>query len=74
MGLAVAIGKGARDVAWFVRGVLGEDAYEKYVAHYESHRAATGTDDSERGELMTPREFWRDHADRQDRNPQGRCC
>jgi uncharacterized short protein YbdD (DUF466 family) len=23
---------------------------------------------------MTEREFWRDHSDRQDANPQGRCC
>ncbi|SEM76832.1 YbdD/YjiX family protein [Cryobacterium sp. TMT1-3] len=71
MALLAGVRKGARSVAWFFKGVLGEDAYEKYVAHHEAD-AACGT----RAEhpLMTEREFWRDQTDRQDANPQGRCC
>ncbi len=62
--------RGARDVAWFWRGVVGEDAYDKYRAHVESRR----TDGEPDHPLMTEREFWRDRTDRQDARPQGRCC
>jgi uncharacterized short protein YbdD (DUF466 family) len=73
---------GARSVVWFVRGVMGEDAYEKYLLHYEAVHGNGGDqerDGSEHGHgpaprPMTEREFWRDHSDRQDNNPQGRCC
>jgi uncharacterized short protein YbdD (DUF466 family) len=58
-------------VAWFIRGVLGEDAYDKYREHY----AATHPDaDSSQHPPMSEREFWRDRADRQDAHPEGRCC
>jgi uncharacterized short protein YbdD (DUF466 family) len=65
-----AVRKGARDFAWFFKGVMGEDAYEKYKAHYEAAHATGGPDQP----LMTEREFWRDMTDRQESNPQGRCC
>ena len=62
--------QGARSALWFVRGVMGEDAYDKYLAHHEAvHR-----DSDEAPPVMSKREFWRDLTDRQDRNPQGRCC
>jgi len=61
-----AVRAGAGGVAWFVRGVLGEDAYDKYAAHH----AATHDDEP----AMTEREFWRDQTRRQEQNPQGRCC
>lgn len=55
-----------RGFAQYFSGVLGADAYAKYLEH---HRAAG------HGEApLTEREFWRDRTDRQDRNPQGRCC
>ena len=67
-----AVRTGARGVAWFVRGVLGEDAYDKYAAH---HAATHGRGGEGGGEpVMTEREFWRDQTDRQQQNPQGRCC
>ena len=50
----------------YFKGVLGEDAYEKYLDH---HRA-TGCNTA----AMTVKEFWRDKMDRQDANPEGRCC
>jgi len=71
------IRSGARHAAWFVRGVMGEDAYEKYLLHHEAVHGSGGDGDSDTVDApapMTEREFWRDHSDRQDANPQGRCC
>jgi len=56
----------ARGVRWYVRGVMGEDAYDKYLEHARGQH--------EGAQVMTEREFWRDRTDRQDANPQGRCC
>ena len=71
MRIADLVRTGARHLAWYVRGVLGEDAYDKYTAHHEAAHPAAGC---ERPPMMTEREFWRDQTDRQDTNPQGRCC
>jgi len=57
----------ARGIRWYVRAVMGEDAYEKYLAHVEGEHGGGAVPLSER-------EFWRDRTDRQDANPQGRCC
>nr|WP_230685261.1 YbdD/YjiX family protein [Cellulomonas sp. JZ18] len=54
---------------WFVRALLGEDAYERYLEHQAEHGRAPGDPG-----VLTAREFWRDRTDRQDRAPQGRCC
>ncbi|MET0956195.1 MAG: YbdD/YjiX family protein [Cryobacterium sp.] len=68
-GVLTAVRSAAAGLAWYVKGVLGEDAYDKYRAHHESvHGADTAVP------CMTAREFWRDQTDRQDVNPQGRCC
>jgi len=56
----------ARGVRWYVRGVMGEDAYDKYLAHVRGQHEGV--------EVLTEREFWRDRTDRQDANPEGRCC
>lgn len=69
MRLVVAVRESARGVSWLVKGMLGEDAYEKYLAHVEVERAR-----ADGGRVMTEREFWRDVTDRQERHPQGRCC
>ncbi|MEH0109352.1 YbdD/YjiX family protein [Tersicoccus sp. MR15.9] len=53
-------------VRWYVRGVMGEDAYETYVAH----RQATHPGEP----VMSERDYWRARNDWQDKNPQGRCC
>lgn len=70
-----ALQKGARDFAWFFKGVMREDAYEKYQAH---HQAVDATGDPDQPLmtqiLLTEREFWRDMTDRQESNPQNRCC
>ncbi|MDJ0339852.1 YbdD/YjiX family protein [Cryobacterium sp. PH31-O1] len=62
------LGERARRVRWWVRALMGEDAYDKYVLHHESCETDAAHP------LMTEREFWRDQTDRQDKNPQGRCC
>jgi uncharacterized short protein YbdD (DUF466 family) len=80
--LLEGVRSGARSVIWFVRGVMGEDAYEKYLLHYETVHGNRGDEEHDPFEddhapaprPMTEREFWRDHSDRQDNNPQGRCC
>lgn len=58
--------RGLRGFAAYFRAVLGADAYRKYLEHHEScgHSMAP----------MSERQFWRDRMDRQDSNPQGRCC
>jgi uncharacterized short protein YbdD (DUF466 family) len=53
-------------LTWWVKGVLGEDAYQRYLDH---HRRS-GCD----GRILTEREFWRAHYDRLERDPQSRCC
>lgn len=50
----------------YLKGVLGEDSYEKYLAHHQATGCTTAP--------LTLREFWRDKTDRQDANPEGRCC
>jgi uncharacterized short protein YbdD (DUF466 family) len=55
-----------RAVWWWLRGVLGDDLYDRYLAfHWRS---------GDPGPPMTEREFWRARTDHQERHPQGRCC
>jgi uncharacterized short protein YbdD (DUF466 family) len=49
-----------------VQGVLGEDAYVRYLDHHG--RAGHP------GPPMTEREFWRARSDRQETDLRGRCC
>ncbi|GAA4884480.1 hypothetical protein GCM10023203_40620 [Actinomycetospora straminea] len=64
--MPAAVVTGWRTVRWWFRGVLGADAYERYLAHHDR----SGHDHPPMGE----REFWRARIDHQERNPQGRCC
>ncbi|MCQ9165020.1 YbdD/YjiX family protein [Arthrobacter sp. STN4] len=50
----------------YLKGVLGEDAYEKYLDHHRGTGCTTPA--------KTVKEFWRDRMDRQEGNPEGRCC
>ncbi|WP_106208770.1 YbdD/YjiX family protein [Glaciihabitans tibetensis] len=60
----------AQHVSWYVSAMMGDDAYRKYREHHESqHR-----DDDSAEPMLTEKQFWRDQTDRQDTNPQGRCC
>ncbi|MFJ3959034.1 YbdD/YjiX family protein [Arthrobacter sp. NPDC090010] len=49
-----------------IRGVFGADAYEKYLEYHRQHHPHHAP--------MSEPEFWRDRCDRQEGNPQGRCC
>ena len=64
--MAAVLVDGWRAVRWWLRGVVGADAYERYLA-----RRSRGAHDHP---PMTEREFWRARTDHQERNPEGRCC
>lgn len=66
MELLQSASRGLGVVNKYLKGVLGEDSYEKYLDHHHATGCAT--------EPMTVAEFWRDKTDRQDANPEGRCC
>ncbi|WP_347040989.1 YbdD/YjiX family protein [Brachybacterium nesterenkovii] len=55
-----------REVRRFARGILGSDAYDKYLAHHRVTGCAHAP--------MTEREFWRWMYAQQDASPEGRCC
>lgn len=65
-----AILRGARDggrrAVGYLRAIMGADAYDRYCAHL-----ATRHPDAQ---PLSEREFWREHMDWLDKNPQGRCC
>ena len=64
-GLA-ALSNGFKGFARYMGGVMGADAYTKYLEHHWEAGHAEPP--------LSEREFWRDRTDRQDANPQGRCC
>ena len=64
--LARAASAGWASLRWYVRQVMGDDAYATYVAHERSAHPDR--------EPMGEREFWREHYAEQDRNPGSRCC
>lgn len=55
-----------RAVRWWVRGVLGADVYDRYLAYHARSGAP--------GPPLTEREYWRSRTDHQERHPDGRCC
>jgi uncharacterized short protein YbdD (DUF466 family) len=61
-----ALRRGLAAVRWYVRELMGDAKYERYVAHLRgAHPDA---------EVPTERQFWRDHYADQDANPGSRCC
>ncbi|QIK73853.1 YbdD/YjiX family protein [Propioniciclava coleopterorum] len=56
----------AREIRRFARGILGSDAYDKYLHH---HRV-TGC----QAPPLSEKEFWRAKYRDQDLNPRSRCC
>lgn len=65
-GIARAASAGWTSLRWYVRQVMGDDAYATYVAHERSAHPDR--------EPLGEREFWREHYAEQDRNPGSRCC
>ena len=62
----VTLATGWRGLVGYLDGVMGADAYRRYLEHQQ--RTHPGV------EPMSERDFWRVHSDWQDKNPQGRCC
>lgn len=60
------IARGWKSVAWYVKSVMGENDYERYVAHLRrTHPDAP---------VPTVAQYWRDRYAEQDANPGARCC
>jgi uncharacterized short protein YbdD (DUF466 family) len=53
-------------LAWYLREVSGESAYDRYREHRERHHPGEA--------VMSRAEFWRWRMDERDRNPGARCC
>lgn len=64
--LLAGVNRGFRALRWYAQGVMGADAYQKYL----QHMARVHPDQAP----MDERAFWRDLYAWQSRNPQGRCC
>ena len=64
---AAAVARPFKAVHWYLKEVMGENAYVHYLEHYERHH---GT----REGATCEREFWRDLIDEQETNPNARCC
>ncbi|WP_411722036.1 YbdD/YjiX family protein [Mycetocola sp.] len=60
--LAVGLVKAGR----YLKAVMGDNAYEVYLAHLAAAHPGTPP--------MLERLFWRERDDEQDRNLQCRCC
>ena len=55
-----------RELRRFWRGVVGADAYERYVAHLRRmHPDAP---------IPSEKDFWREKYAEMERNPKSRCC
>ncbi len=61
-----ALGRVGRGIRWYMTTLMGDTAYETYVAHHRRHHPDE--------EPLTERQFWRQRMDEQDRNPGARCC
>ncbi len=51
---------------WYVRGVIGADAYERYTAHQRARHPGEP--------MLDEKAFWRDKYEDMERNPRSRCC
>ena len=57
---------GIRGVTWWIRSVMGDNAYARYVQHLALHHP---------GETPpTEREYWRERYAEMDAKPGARCC
>ncbi|MBG6237136.1 uncharacterized short protein YbdD (DUF466 family) [Mycetocola sp. CAN_C7] len=61
-----ALAAGLVSAGRYIKAVMGDNAYEVYLAHHTANHPDTPP--------MPERMFWRERDDEQDRNPQGRCC
>ncbi|PTT19445.1 hypothetical protein DBR36_07545 [Microbacterium sp. HMWF026] len=64
--LRCRLARAGRGIRWYVTTLMGDRAYDVYVAHLRAHHPAATP--------LTERQFWRQRSDEQDRNPGARCC
>ena len=64
--MTVRIGRTAGRVLWYLREVMGENAYEHYLEHQRRRHPHEP--------LLSRREFERRRMDERDTHPQARCC
>lgn len=55
-----------RTLGWYVRELMGDNDYARYVAHLSRHHPER--------EAPSEREYWRSRYAAQDANPGARCC
>ncbi|PXW32644.1 YbdD/YjiX family protein [Nocardia sp. 348MFTsu5.1] len=58
--------RGIRAVHWYIRSVMGDNDYRRYVTHHTARHPDTPP--------LTESDYWRNRYAAQDNNPQGRCC
>jgi uncharacterized short protein YbdD (DUF466 family) len=64
--VTAGLGRTAGRVLWYVREVMGENAYD----HYLEHQRRAHPDEP----VLSRREFERRRMDERDAHPQARCC
>ena len=58
--------RAGRSIRWYITTLMGDRAYETYVAHLARVHPGTAP--------LTERQFWRQKMADQDANPGARCC
>ncbi|HEY9310792.1 YbdD/YjiX family protein [Williamsia sp.] len=58
--------RGLRAVRWYVRSVMGDNHYRRYVEHQAARHPGTPP--------LSESDYWRNRYAAQDNNPPGRCC
>jgi uncharacterized short protein YbdD (DUF466 family) len=64
--MAAAFGRGWRAFVWYVKGVLGENDYDHYVAHQRTRHPGEA--------VLSVGDYWKQRYAAQDIDPGGRCC
>ena len=64
--LAGWAGRGARNIRWYVTSLMGDRAYEIYVAHLAVEHPGEPP--------LSEREFWVQRYREQEATPGARCC
>ena len=64
--MTARVRQGLRGLAWYLREVSGESAYDRYVEHMRR--------DHPEQLVMSRREYERERMRMRDQNPRARCC
>jgi uncharacterized short protein YbdD (DUF466 family) len=58
--------RGLLAVRWYIRSVMGDNHYRRYVTHHTARHPGTAP--------LSESDYWRNRYAAQENNPQGRCC